>query len=116
MLDTSDIPLRVKILVGITIIGLIVVLVASFVKYLYTKDYYFFVEAPCDVGKENCFVRDCDNYCPPNGLASYSIYKIKAKDFEGCTTNACLQVCENSTVCEKIACDSELGDSCSRSE
>jgi len=108
--------LRCWFLIVFVTISVILVFLTAFTKYYFAKDYYFYVEAPCDETSELCFVRDCDDYCPPNGLASYKAYYIKASLFDSCSNNSCTNICSSeatSNLCSEIKCDSENGDSCS---
>ncbi len=108
--------LRCLLLILFVTVSVALVFLTAFTKYFFAKDYYFYVEVPCDETTQNCFVRDCDDYCPPNGLASYKAYYIKASLFESCTDNTCANICESdssSQLCTEIACDTENGDSCS---
>lgn len=84
--------------------------------YLYKKDYVFVVEASCDPTATTCFVRDCSNPddCPPNGLTSYKVFQVKAKDFEKCTDDSCQNECLNGTIsCTEVKCGESGEDSCS---
>lgn len=92
-----------------------VVFLSAYTRYIFAKDYTFYIEAACDPSKENCFVRDCNDYCPPNGLAIYSAYHIKASIFPTCINNDCANICQSKTnkECAPILCDIEAGDSCS---
>lgn len=108
--------LRVKILVGLTAISVLLVLLTGYTKYIYAGDYFFIIEAPCDENSQTCFVRDCEDYCPPNELATYKTYLIKAEDFADCTENSCTNICENeetSDLCEEVICNLDNGDDCS---
>lgn len=96
----------------VTVVGAIAV---SFYHYFYKKNYDYLVESACDPTVEVCFIRDCNeaDACPPNGLAIYKQYQIRASDFKGCTDNSCLHECESGAVkCVPIACDSTGGDEC----
>lgn len=107
--------LRIKILTILTTLSVLLVFFTAYTKYIHAKDYYFFVEAPCDETSQTCFVRDCDEYCPPNELEIYKVFLIKAKDFNTCTENSCANICENTATedfCEEIMCDVENGDDC----
>lgn len=87
---------------------------SSFTRFVVAKDYNFHVEIPCVPTENNCFVRDCDDYCPPNGLESYRAFVLPAELFSECTDNTCSNIClSNSTKCSEIICSSENGDACS---
>ncbi len=108
--------LRVKILVLLTTISVVLVLLTGYTKYIYAEDYFFYVEAPCNSDSQTCFVRDCDDYCPPNELEEYKTYLIKAEHFSNCTDNSCVNICEEgatSNLCEEIECNIDEGDDCS---
>ena len=86
--------------------------------FLVREEYDFFVEAPCDSTQEICFVRDCSNPddCPPNGLSEYTIFKIKAADFNQCADGTCKKECAfNSISCERIVCGDAPEDECTQS-
>jgi len=96
------------------IVSLVLVYMTAFTKYIWAKDYFFIVETTCDPEVSTCFVRDCEDYCPPNGLEIYSSYLMKAYDFEKCPNGDCYEICTDTTtsnLCEKIECDLEI-DSC----
>ncbi len=92
---------------------IIVVSLSSYVRYIFAKDYEFHVEMSCDTKTELCNIRDCSDYCPPNGLDQYKIYKIRAIDFKNCTNNSCSNICVGTNKCQLIKCDSKSGDNCS---
>jgi hypothetical protein len=99
-----------------TTILLFLALLTSFTKYIYAKDYYFFVETPCNPESEICFVRDCNDYCPPNNFSTYKTFSIKAQHFSQCSDNTCQSVCFNKqtkNLCQEIVCNHEAGDECS---
>lgn len=99
------------------ILSLILVFLTAYTKYIFAKDYYFYIESPCDPSTTKCFVRDCDDYCPPNGLETYSAYNIKASTYSSCLDNSCVNICESSEsehLCTPIACDETTGDECSQ--
>ena len=90
---------------------------SSFARFVVAKDYNFHVEIPCEPMDSNCFVRDCDDYCPPNALESYRVFVMPAQLYSGCTDNTCSNIClTNGTSCTEILCSAETGDSCSLSE
>lgn len=105
------------LVVWLFILSVIVVGAACFYRYFYTKNYDVRVEASCNPELEDCSYRDCTtdpSECPPNGLAIYKVYTIKAYDFEKCIDNSCKNECESSQIqCEQIACDESEGDICS---
>lgn len=83
----------------------------NFNKFVVTKNYDFFVEAPCDAASESCHLRDCEDYCPPNGLSSYKVWKLVARDFSRCSDDSCEKECASGRVkCEPVPCDPEEGD------
>lgn len=81
----------------------------NFHKFVVTKNYDFFVEAPCDQETESCYLRDCEEEeCPPNGLESYRVWKLLARDFTRCAEDTCADECAGGTIrCEAVACDPE---------
>lgn len=88
---------------------------SAFYKYYLTKNYNFLVEAPCVLENEKCFVRDCsvpDN-CPRNNLSSYKKFLIKAKDFNECVDDTCLDACSKKLIdCKEIKCGENEEDTC----
>lgn len=83
----------------------------NFQKFVLEERYDFFVESPCDPETESCYLRDCEEYCPPNGLSSYKVWKIVARDFDRCADDSCEAECETGKiVCEEVPCDPEEGD------
>ncbi len=106
----------VKLLTVFIILAVIFTFLTAYTKYIFAKDYSFYIEGPCDPETMICFIRDCDDYCPPNGLAEYRSYMIPASVFPVCTDNACSNICQNKATnhqCQEISCDTEAGDSCS---
>ncbi len=106
----------VSILVSFVLLSLVFTYLTAYTKYIFAKDYSFYIETPCDPESMTCFVRDCDDYCPPNGLAIYRSFSIPADVFPVCTSNSCENICLNKATshqCEEIVCDEENGDSCS---
>ncbi len=98
-----------------TIVGLSLVILTAYSKYIYAKDFTFLIEATCNPEQQSCFVRDCEEYCPPNQLEIYSAYEISAADYDKCTTNGCENICQNETtknLCIEISCNAENGDDC----
>lgn len=90
-----------------------VVIVASFYRFYFNKDFDYIVETSCDPASQTCFYRDCSNPdtgCPPNNLSNYKKFTIKASDFPKCANEDCTQACENNTItCIPIKCtDDEL--------
>ncbi len=102
---------------GFIIVLILISVAASFAHFFVAKDYFFHVEAPCDETSENCFVRSCVDYCPPNVLESYKVYEMPAALYSQCSDNSCKNVCEVSGQCTEISCSPENEDSCTvRSE
>jgi hypothetical protein len=100
------------LLIAMTFISVIV----TAERYLYSKNYNFLVESPCDEKKEKCFIRDCTsgNDCPPNMLEKYQVFKVRAQDFSKCKDNSCLQECVTQKIsCTPIQCGSLANDTCS---
>lgn len=99
-----------RLLVGFFIISLFFVFLTGYTKYIFAKDYTFYVEGECDPTATSCYVRSCDDYCPPNELSTYSAYYIDANQFNNCTYNDCKNICEDTEtayLCEPIPCDAE---------
>lgn len=79
-------------------------------KYVITQRYDFFVEAPCDPREGvSCHLRSCEDYCPPNELESYRVWKINARDFGRCADDTCDTECRSGQLrCEAVPCDPEV--------
>jgi len=106
---------KVIVLLITTSVCVCLVLLTAYTKFIYANDYQFRIEAPCDPETESCFVRDCEEYCPPNGLEVFSVFEISAADYEKCTTNSCENVCQSvvgDELCLQVSCDEENGDDC----
>jgi hypothetical protein len=115
-MDTDSKKPSVRILIAFIIITLFFVFLTGYTKYIFAKDYTFYIEAECNPDTTSCFIRDCEEYCPPNGLSTYSAYYIDASEYSRCTSNDCSNICQDSTtahLCEPIPCDSDAGDECS---
>ncbi len=105
----------VSMLTLFVLLSVMLTFLTAYTKYIFAKDYSFYIEAPCDPTTMTCFVRDCGDYCPPNGLDTYRAYMIPASVFPSCTSNSCENIClseSSSYQCEEIICDSETGDEC----
>ncbi len=92
-------------------------IVSSFYFFFFKKDYDFVMETACDPSKEMCLQRDCTNpdNCPPNGLATFKRYSIKASDFKYCENENCDKACVSWQIkCTPIRCesDSTAGEIC----
>lgn len=115
MVEMQVLSKRIKILMLVTLLSVALVFLTAFTKYIYAKDYIFLVESTCDPELHTCFVRDCEDYCPPNALESYRVFSIQAKDFHLCTDNSCSNICTDSStsaMCEELTCEPE-NDDCS---
>ncbi len=87
---------------------------SAFARFVLAKDYNFHVEVPCEPSENNCFTRDCDDYCPPNGLENYKVFVMPATLYAQCDNNACENICvDNNNLCSEIECSSDAGDTCS---
>lgn len=109
-------PASVRFFIWFAVTAVVIIALSSYTRYIFAKDYYFYIEAPCDPQSQSCFVRDCDDYCPPNGLDTYRSFYIKAEDFIHCAENSCANIClesETSKLCGEVICDTENGDECS---
>ncbi len=105
----------VIILVTFVVLSLLFTYLTAYTKYIFAKDYSIYIEAPCDPETMTCFTRDCDDYCPPNGLSEYRAFNVSASTFHTCTDNSCDNICSNSATankCSEIICDEAAGDSC----
>lgn len=89
----------------------------NFFKYYYAKNYDYIIEAKCDPLIEICFSRDCTNPndCPPNGLAIYKKFYVKAYDFAKCRENFCEKECNKNLIkCTPIPCGQLADDVCTQ--
>lgn len=97
-----------NVVLSIVVFGsLILVFLSAYARFWVFKNYTFLVEAPCDPETQICYVRSCDEYCPPNGLETYTVYEINAGNFSSCSDNSCLNVCldsEEISSCVEIPC------------
>lgn len=95
------------VIVWILAILFLLAIGSNFYHYYYTKNYDYIVETSCDPETEKCFSRDCEaGDCPPNNLAFYKNYVVKAYDFPKCTTNSCKIRCETGEIeCLEISCE-----------
>ena len=112
---TGQVSRRIVLVVIVTMLSVLFVLFTAYTKYIYAQDYNFIIEAPCDPGEMTCFVRDCDDYCPPNELEVYRAYEIPATDYNLCTDNSCTNICQNvdtMSSCVPILCNLDNGDDC----
>lgn len=100
-----------RILVTFFIVSLFFVFLTGYTKYIFAKDYTFYIETECNPEVSTCYVRSCDDYCPPNGLSTYSAYYIPAAEYKNCTSSDCKNICESSEtshLCEPIPCDPNM--------
>jgi len=82
-------------------------------RYIIQEDYTFLVEAPCNPLNQACYVRDCEDYCPPNELSEYRLFSLPAKEFARCEDNSCLNICPSATYsCEEILCEEDEETAC----
>lgn len=107
-------PKSHNVFLYILLISCAVVIATSFYFFYFKKDYNFIVETKCDPTAQTCFYRDCsitDN-CPPNNLSYYSVYTLKAKDFNQCINEDCTDFCSlNTGMCIKTECtESDISD------
>lgn len=104
-----------RILTIFIIASLFFVFLTGYTKFIFAKDYTFYIETECDPENTACFVRDCNESCPPNGLSVYSAYYIRGTDFQKCTSSNCSNICqglETAHLCKPILCDTNAGDEC----
>jgi len=103
-----------KIFLWVIFLSVVAVIAATAYRFLWVKDYVFIVEAACDPAVEVCFYRDCDDYCPPNGLEYYRVFEVSAADFSTCSDNSCSRECMSGSIaCSEVLCDAEAEDECS---
>jgi hypothetical protein len=85
---------------------IITVVIITFLKYFYLKDYYIQAQADCDPETEKCFSTTCDSAtddtCSQNPDEQTSYYKIiKKKAY-------LIPLCDlNSKDCPKLACSQD---------
>ncbi|MEK7462311.1 MAG: hypothetical protein AAB618_01945 [Patescibacteria group bacterium] len=94
------------------IISIFLITLSAYTRFIFAKDYSFYIEAACDPSSEICFLRDCEEYCPPNELEHYKAFTIPAAAFEQCSDNSCSNICEEGSVCERIECGASEEDVC----
>lgn len=105
-----------KIFLALITLSVLLVIIATAYKFLWLKDYNFYVEAVCDPEIEICFYRDCSipDDCPPNGLEHYRAFEVPAGDFSNCSDNSCLAECVSGKIqCNELICDESEGYECS---
>ncbi len=96
---------------------IVTVAISAYARFLYFQEYTFYVEAACDPEIENCYIRSCEDYCPPNELEVYKAFYIPANVFAQCTDNSCENICSDTTsgpVCEEIPCEADEETECSQ--
>lgn len=106
---------KVVVLLVATVISVSLVILTSYTKYIFAQDFQFRIEGTCNPETETCYVRDCDDYCPPNQLANYNVFIIPASEYDQCENNTCDNLCqadEANPLCEKINCSVENGNDC----
>lgn len=113
--ETSSPSSRVRVAVLVVLVATFLSLLTAYTKYVYAKDYNFLVEAPCNPDEMSCYVRDCNDYCPPNELEIYQTFLISASDYSSCTSNSCENVCENEATknrCIPVLCEISDDNDC----
>lgn len=104
-----------RLLIFFAFVCVSLVALTSYTKYIYAKDYTFRIESTCNPEEGVCYVRDCDEYCPPNNLAVYTVYNMSASYYDQCENNSCENICHNedtAQLCIELKCSEENGDVC----
>jgi hypothetical protein len=109
--------LRSHIINTLFLSGFFVVLVASFVRYYYLKEFPIYIEVQCDPATEICFHQDCsEGDCPPNNLEDYRLFSIPGYMHSSCyDIDRCASVCKGQNgICTETICGSDPeNDTCS---
>jgi hypothetical protein len=95
--------------------GFFVVIVGSFARYYFLKEFPVNIEVSCDPSLELCFQRDCEkDECPPNGLSTYRQFELAGHTFAACdTVDGCESFCKNNSgECIETVCGETDGDIC----
>lgn len=106
---------NLRILIVFITFSVFFVFATGFSKYIFAKDYYFIIEAPCDQNSKWCYSRSCDDFCPPNGLEEYHVFKLKASYFDQCNDNSCKNLCYTGAdlnICRPIPCNTSEDQQC----
>lgn len=113
--EATPLSRTVVVIIIITFFVILFFTLTAYTKYIFAKDYTFIIETPCSTENGVCYVRDCEEYCPPNKLEIYSVFYMPAYMYKECTGNSCENICftaETSHYCTEIICDKENGDDC----
>lgn len=84
----------------------------SFYKFLILRDYWLYIQAPCDPLMNTCFVHDCepeDVRCNtlPEGKFYYKILSTHASNLAGCEGEICIADCFEGERCKLWFCSEE---------
>ncbi len=99
--------------------GFFVVIVGSFARYYYLKEFPINIEVPCDPISELCFYRDCEleDECPPNGLSTYRQFELSGRTFATCSEiDGCEVLCKTTSECIETVCGDGEEDVCTEIE
>lgn len=108
--------LRSKIINTLFLSSFFVVVVASFARYYYLKEFPVQIEVSCDPTIELCFQRDCESEeCPPNGFNTYRRFELSGYVFASCDpVDGCESTCKSdSSQCLEFVCGENEDDVCS---
>lgn len=94
----------------IILFAILIAIISSANRYIFRKDFTFFVSAVCDTEKENCFVSDCNPdevECDTTPYKKVYIRKIAAPS---CLENHTCEVfdCMENGGCQIEYCANEL--------
>ena len=107
---------RSRVINTLFLSGFFVAVVASFVRYLYLKEFLIHIEVSCDPTTEICFHRDCEtDECPPNNLSDYRQFTLSGSVFSECgEIDNCSNRCKaDKGSCIEIVCGESENDVCS---
>ncbi|MEZ4104591.1 MAG: hypothetical protein R3B60_04900 [Candidatus Paceibacterota bacterium] len=113
--ESDSVSKRIIVMVVVTALSVSLVLLTAYTKYIYAHDYDFIIEAPCDPEQMSCYVRDCNDYCPPNELEIYQVYHLPASIYPLCIDNSCTNICESDETkkqCIPVLCNINNDDDC----
>ena len=105
-----------------------IVILISFSRYYFLKEYLLYIKVPCNLQEDECFVHECEDgdvrcASAKNGTVYYKILYKKENRITSCINGECpVPSCElNEDDCFYITCSEEiitefdLSDTCSSS-
>ena len=85
-----------KSILALSFLSIFVILGFRYHQYIISENFILYLNGPCDVSIESCFVWDCDILDPECDASPYKKIEIIAKD-----APACLE----EHVCEEFSCN-----------